>query len=583
MPTILQHAVARLTAGAVDPRTDAALVAAFLHAADEAAFAELVRRHGPAVLGVCRRVLGATPDAEDAFQATFLVLVRRARHTDWHPALGPWLYGVALRVARKARAARARRRANERQVTAVTPDAPAPPAEPDDSAAAIDEELAALPAVYRVPLVLCEIQSVSRRDAAQQLGLAEGTLSSRLARGRKLLRDRLARRGVVPAVAGLAVAVPAGLTTATVRSAVGLLTCAAGAVPVAVLSLTEGVVKTMIVKWKLAAVLVAACVGLSGFGAWRGSPASSATAADPPAPLLAPAKAPKENLPAIARPAEPVATIFGDVPISREAFADHLIRRYGKKELELFVNKQIIAQAFGKKGWTIRADDVTAALDEDCKSLGLTRERFTKEVLPRHGKTLEEWTEDVIIPRLMLAQLLKEKRPITEADLRRAFDDKYGEKVECRVIVWSKDQGDEARRAAKGIGADATAFDCVARALVSSELWIGRHSGFPRHPGPDARADLIAASKLKPGEISPLVETKTGFLLIRCREIIPAEKDKSFDAEKPALLAEVARAQVERETQKLFDELKQQANPKYHLTLPEPVVRPNPAPTPAPK
>jgi len=136
---------------------------------------------------------------------------------------------------------------------------------------------------------------------------------------------------------------------------------------------------------------------------------------------------------------EPVAMIFGNVPVSREAFADHLIRRYGKKELELFVNKQIIAHAFGRSGWVISADDLKAAIEEDCEALGLTREQFTTDVLPRYGKTLDGWTEDAIAPRLMLAQLCKARMPaVTEAELRQAFDAKYGEKLSCRVISWTK-------------------------------------------------------------------------------------------------------------------------------------------------
>ncbi|VTR91491.1 sigma-70 family rna polymerase sigma factor : RNA polymerase sigma factor, sigma-70 family OS=Singulisphaera acidiphila (strain ATCC BAA-1392 / DSM 18658 / VKM B-2454 / MOB10) GN=Sinac_0869 PE=4 SV=1: Sigma70_r2: Sigma70_r4_2 [Gemmata massiliana] len=332
MPASLLHAVSRLTAGADDPRTDAHLVAAFLKSTDQAAFAELVRRHGPTVLGVCRRFLGATPDAEDAFQATFLVLVNRARGTEWRESLGPWLYGVALRVTRRARSARAKRLANERQVPAMS-DQPIPSSEPDDASAVLDEELAALPAIYRQPLILCEIQGTSRRAAARELGLTEGTLSSRLARGRKMLRARLARRGVAPVTAGLALTVPASLASATVRNAVHTLTRTAGAVPAGVLFLTEGAVKSMIVKWKLAGAMIAACVGLSGVGAWQTSAhPPTPTAPNQPVAALPPALPPdkpaalEKKIPAVSGP-EPIATIFGDVQITREAFADHLIRR----------------------------------------------------------------------------------------------------------------------------------------------------------------------------------------------------------------------------------------------------------------
>ena len=418
---------------------------------DENAFAELVRRHGPGVLGVCRRFLGNTPDAADAFQATFLVLIRRARQTDWRESLGPWLYGVALRVARKARAARCRRLASERQVTPMTPEPAAPAGEPDDLAAVLDEELASLPEVYRKPLVLCELQGLSRRDAAHELHVAEGTLSSRLARGRRLLRDRLARRGLAPSVAGLAVAVPAELAAATTRNAMAILSRVAGAVPAGILSLTEGVVKAMIAKWKLAAVMVAACVGLGGLGAWQGSTRPAASDVGPPVKPMPSAETPRPTTSTPSgRTPEVVATIFGDEAVTRDAFAEHLIRRYGKKELERFVNKQVIARAFGKKGWTISADAVEAALDADCKAMGVTREQFAKDVLTRYDKSALEWVEDVITPRLMLSQLCETKLTApTEAELRRAFDAKFGEKVKCRIICWPKDQGDEARKACR--------------------------------------------------------------------------------------------------------------------------------------
>ncbi|MDY3551261.1 sigma-70 family RNA polymerase sigma factor [Gemmata sp. JC717] len=180
MSVSVLHAVSRLAAP--DGRTDADLLRAFLTGSDEGAFAELVRRHGPSVLGVCRRALGATPDAEDAFQATFLVLVRRAGSMSWRSSLGPWLFGVAIRVSRKVRARRSRRVSRERgEVPMVEPVAPA--SDPDDAGPVVDEELSGLPVRYREPLVLCEVRGLSRRAAARELGLAEGTLSSRLARG----------------------------------------------------------------------------------------------------------------------------------------------------------------------------------------------------------------------------------------------------------------------------------------------------------------------------------------------------------------------------------------------------------------
>jgi RNA polymerase sigma factor (sigma-70 family) len=177
--------------------TDGELLTRFVRSRDEAAFAELVRRLGPIVLGVCRRVTADTHLAEDAFQAAFLVLARRA--ADIHPreAVRGWLYGVAARTAQKARVMSLRRRTRE-VPTHTLPDCPASPrdeADPD-VLRALDEEIAALSDHLRVAVVLCELDGLSRKDAAVRLGIHEGTLSSRLAKARHVLAERLRRRGI---------------------------------------------------------------------------------------------------------------------------------------------------------------------------------------------------------------------------------------------------------------------------------------------------------------------------------------------------------------------------------------------------
>jgi len=196
---------------------DGELLARFAASRDAQAFAELVRRYGSLVLGVCRRVTGHAQDAEDAFQATFLVLAKRAASLRTSALVGNWLYGVACRVALRARRSAARRRTRE-VVVSVLPDSPAEsplPAMPELSAI-LDEELAALPAHYRDAIVLCDLRGVSREQAAIALGIPEGTLSSRLTNGRKKLAARLTRRGVTLSVAAL----PAAITEATVSASV---------------------------------------------------------------------------------------------------------------------------------------------------------------------------------------------------------------------------------------------------------------------------------------------------------------------------------------------------------------------------
>jgi RNA polymerase sigma factor (sigma-70 family) len=250
--------------------TDGQLLESFVARRDEAAFEALVRRHGPMVLGVCRRVLGHAQDAEDAFQATFLVLLRKAASLRQRELLGNWLYGVAYRTALDARAVAARRRALERQVS------PMPEPEAADAADVwrelrplLDRELSRLPDKYRVPVVLCYLEGRTRRDVARQLGLPAGTLSGRLTTARRMLAGRLARHGGLALSGGALAAalcqgaatacVPAPLVAKVVAVAAGQ---AVGAAPAQAVALAEGVLKAMrLTKLKIATgVLLAAAV-----------------------------------------------------------------------------------------------------------------------------------------------------------------------------------------------------------------------------------------------------------------------------------------------------------------------------------
>lgn len=218
-----------------DSSGDADLLARYLRR-DDAAFTALVRRHGPLVLAICRRI--ARQDADDAFQAVFLILAQKAGLIRSPHLLGNWLHGVAVRVALKARRSAARRRIREVQVVnAPEPVAPLEYSE-EDRAAALHEELENLPELYRQAIVLCVLQGVSRAEAATRLGIPEGTLSSRLAAGRKKLADRLTRRGIaLPAAAISIAAVPESLIAKTCAIVADWRT--GSALPAAVLQLTN--------------------------------------------------------------------------------------------------------------------------------------------------------------------------------------------------------------------------------------------------------------------------------------------------------------------------------------------------------
>jgi RNA polymerase sigma factor (sigma-70 family) len=221
---VLGHLRRLIGPRAVPDQTDVQLLDRFLHLHEEAAFEDLVKRHGPLVLGLCRRVLGDPHDAEDAFQATFLVLARKAGSIRKQQSLGSWLYGVAYRVARKARAGVARRRVWEKPAGVQTSgDGPAAAAEPEhvsasqpdpvaqamsqEMRAVVDEELQKLPCAYRESLIRCYLQGQTNEEAARALGWPAGSMSRHLTRARELLRERLVRRGI---------ALPTGLTAALI-------------------------------------------------------------------------------------------------------------------------------------------------------------------------------------------------------------------------------------------------------------------------------------------------------------------------------------------------------------------------------
>jgi RNA polymerase sigma factor (sigma-70 family) len=216
-------------------RTDGELLESFTARKDEEAFAELVRRHGPLVLGVCRKLLRHEQDAEDAFQATFLVLARRADSIYSAAVLPSWLYGVATRLAARIRAAGSRRRAREGPLVDSATPGPQPDPEALEVAPVLHEEIGRLPEKYRAPIILCYLEGKTNEEAARLLDCPPGTVFSRLARARERLRKQLKRRGLVLSIAVLTTvlatlqqnaraAVPAQLALTTARLAVQVAT-----------------------------------------------------------------------------------------------------------------------------------------------------------------------------------------------------------------------------------------------------------------------------------------------------------------------------------------------------------------------
>jgi RNA polymerase sigma factor (sigma-70 family) len=294
------------------PPSDGHLLERFAAHRDEAAFDVLLRRHGPMVWGVCRRLLFDANDVDDAFQATFLVLVRKAQRIARRESLGSWLHGVARRVALRARLQANQRRERERQGALAGPrEESAPDPLWAEVRRVLDEELARLPEKYRAPLILCYLEGKTNDEAAEQLGCTRGTIAGRLNRARALLRGRLTRRGIAIAIGGLGSAfptqaapapVPALLARTTLQTA---LSYSGGPVQAGTLSpaiaLAEGVLTTMRVaklRMTIAVVMILAVLGTgAGFAlceAFAAPPGSGTGPASPaaPAPVAVPAAAP---------------------------------------------------------------------------------------------------------------------------------------------------------------------------------------------------------------------------------------------------------------------------------------------------
>lgn len=257
---------------------DGQLLERFIARRDEGAFEALVLRHGPMVWGVCRRALPGHHDAEDAFQATFLVLSRKAASVLPREMLANWLYGVANRTALKAKATVARRRLRERQVAEMPEPETGHQAPWDDLGDLLDRELVALPVKYRVPIVLCDLEGKGHKEAAEHLGWPIGTLSGRLARARAMLAKRLTRRGLGPSAGSFAVmprqgaepsGVPTPLVTSTVKAAIPFATGRVetiGMISTEVVALSNGVLGDLMMTKLIAAIGVCLTGGIVAFG-----------------------------------------------------------------------------------------------------------------------------------------------------------------------------------------------------------------------------------------------------------------------------------------------------------------------------
>jgi hypothetical protein len=269
-----------------------------------------------------------------------------------------------------------------------------------------------------------------------------------------------------------------------------------------------------------------------------------------------------------------IAMIYGNVPVTREELGEFLIARGGYEKVDLVVNKRIIEIEAARRNITVTPEEIRGALEDDIRGLGISFGDFKKHVLPRYGKTLYEWTEDVIKPRLMLGKMCRDRVTVTEEDLKRLFENKYGEKRQAKIIRWNngelrtaQKQWDEARKGD-------TEFDSIARTQADPALAaaagqtqpVGRNA-YEDSEGKQDEIERVLFS-LKVGEISQLFQTKAGIMCVKCIGIIEPDKNVKLEQVKTNLEKEVFDRKLSAEVPKYFTELKNRAKPEVFLKGP---------------
>jgi hypothetical protein len=284
------------------------------------------------------------------------------------------------------------------------------------------------------------------------------------------------------------------------------------------------------------------------------------------------AQAPPTPLPVVNK--SWVGMIYGNVPVTREELGEFLIARGGYEKVDLVINKKIIEVEAARRNVGVTPTEVRAALEDDLRGLGMKQEEFVKHVLPRYGKTLYEWTEDVIKPRLMLSKMCRDQVMVADADVKRLFDNKYGEKRQAKLICWSKDdlkiaqkQWDQARQGD-------VEFDSVARTQADPNLAaaagltapVGRNA-YDDTESREASVEKVLFS-LKEGEMSQLFQVSAGIMCVKCVKIIEPDKTVKMETVKAALEKEVFDRKLGAEVPKFFTKLKERADPKVYLKGP---------------
>jgi hypothetical protein len=310
--------------------------------------------------------------------------------------------------------------------------------------------------------------------------------------------------------------------------------------------------------------------------------------AQPPAlpgtpPAQAPAQSPAPPTPKLAKTEEPDRRIVGYITsdnqliaITREELGDFLIARGGHEKLELLANRKIVELEAARRGITVTTVEIKAKLEEDLRGLGVTLRDFERVILPRINKSLYEYIEDVIRPQLMLTKMCQDRVQVTDDDLQKAFENRYGERRQAQIIVWNEkdlkiaqQQWDEARKS------DAD-FDRVATMQADPSLAAAAGKVKPIGKYPENAQDTTVVDtlfKLKPGEISPIIRVPAGLMCIKCVAVIPPEANVKLDEKiKAELHKEIFARKLEGEIKRFFTELREAAKPQLLLKGPPSVA-----------
>jgi parvulin-like peptidyl-prolyl isomerase len=323
--------------------------------------------------------------------------------------------------------------------------------------------------------------------------------------------------------------------------------------------------------WRKLALVTACVAGLLGAGYGVRLALLSPATAQPPGPAAGPLLPPEAPDTGSDYARRVVAYVYETEPVTREELGEYLLARCGPEKLATLVNKRIIDQACRQHNIEVTAAEVEAAFAEELRGLNLDVQSFVKSFLSRYKQNLYEWKEDVIRPRLLLTKLCQHSVRVTLDDLQMAFETQYGEKIECRIILYPKTAEGKKKALADyaQIRDSDDAFERAARFQDNSAFAAvgGKVKPFGRYELDDPAVDKYAF-RLKPGELSEVIPTRDGFAVLKCIRHIPADTSRTLEGVREKLTKEVTERKVSAKMKEIVPELKKQAQPKILLTRP---------------